>query len=110
MAKVQKRYTQEFKRETVRLVQSSGKSIAQVAVWHPGGDLTQFKSLLSPLRLTEVSIEPATVVPSMTVEVMEVAHPSSCVAISFWKAEVTAPQRKLDGQELTKCLQRNAKH
>ena len=31
MAKVQKTYTQEFKREAVRLVQTSGKSIAQVA-------------------------------------------------------------------------------
>jgi transposase len=31
MAKVQKTYTQECKREAVRLVQSSGKSIAQVA-------------------------------------------------------------------------------
>src|SRR5579859_7550198 len=31
MAKVQKTYTQEFKREAVRLAQTSGKSIAQVA-------------------------------------------------------------------------------
>ncbi len=31
MAKVQKTYLQEFKREAVRLAQSSGKSIAQVA-------------------------------------------------------------------------------
>src|SRR5579859_3631358 len=31
MSKVQKTYTQEFKREAVRLVQTSGKSIAQVA-------------------------------------------------------------------------------
>lgn len=31
MAKVQKTYTREFKEEAVRLVQSSGKSIAQVA-------------------------------------------------------------------------------
>ncbi len=31
MAKVQKTYTQEFKREAVRLAQSSGKAIAQVA-------------------------------------------------------------------------------
>ena len=31
MAKVQKTYTQEFKRDAVRLVQTSGKSIAQVA-------------------------------------------------------------------------------
>jgi transposase-like protein len=31
MAKVQKTYTQEFKREAVRLVQTSGKSMAQVA-------------------------------------------------------------------------------
>src|SRR5690349_22276815 len=31
MQKVQKTYTQEFKREAVRLAQSSGKSIAQVA-------------------------------------------------------------------------------
>lgn len=31
MKKVQKTYTQEFKREAVRLAQSSGKSIAQVA-------------------------------------------------------------------------------
>ena len=29
MAKVQKTYTQEFKREAVRLVQTSGKSIAK---------------------------------------------------------------------------------
>ena len=31
MAKVQKTYTQEFKREAVRLAQTSGKPIAQVA-------------------------------------------------------------------------------
>ncbi len=31
MQKVQKTYTQEFKREAVRLAQTSGKSIAQVA-------------------------------------------------------------------------------
>ena len=31
MAKVQKTYTQEFKREAVRLAQSSGKPITQVA-------------------------------------------------------------------------------
>jgi transposase len=31
MAKVQKTYTQEFKREAVRLAQMSGKPIAQVA-------------------------------------------------------------------------------
>jgi transposase len=31
MAKVQKTYTREFKEEAVRLVQTSGKSIAQVA-------------------------------------------------------------------------------
>jgi transposase len=31
MQKVQKTYTQEFKREAVRLAQSSGKPIAQVA-------------------------------------------------------------------------------
>src|SRR6266566_3749380 len=31
MQKVQKTYTAEFKREAVRLVQTSGKSIAQVA-------------------------------------------------------------------------------
>jgi len=31
MAKVQKTYTKEFKEEAVRLVQTSGKSIAQVA-------------------------------------------------------------------------------
>ena len=31
MQKVQKIYTAEFKREAVRLVQTSGKSIAQVA-------------------------------------------------------------------------------
>jgi transposase len=31
MAKVQKTYTKEFKEEAVRLAQSSGKSIAQVA-------------------------------------------------------------------------------
>lgn len=31
MQKVQKTYTPEFKREAVRLVQTSGKSIAQVA-------------------------------------------------------------------------------
>ena len=31
MAKVQKTYTQEFKREAVRLAQTSGKLIAQVA-------------------------------------------------------------------------------
>jgi transposase len=31
MAKVQKTYTKEFKEEAVRLVQSSGKPIAQVA-------------------------------------------------------------------------------
>ena len=31
MQKVQKTYTQEFKREAVRLVQTSGKSIAQIA-------------------------------------------------------------------------------
>ena len=31
MAKVQKVYTKEFKEEAVRLVQTSGKSIAQVA-------------------------------------------------------------------------------
>lgn len=31
MAKVQKTYTQGFKREAVRLAQTSGKSIAQVA-------------------------------------------------------------------------------
>ena len=31
MHKVQKTYTQEFKREAVRLAQTSGKSIAQVA-------------------------------------------------------------------------------
>ena len=31
MAKVQKTYTQEFKREAVRLAQTSGKSITQVA-------------------------------------------------------------------------------
>ena len=31
MAKVQKTYTQEFKREAVQLVQTSGKSMAQVA-------------------------------------------------------------------------------
>src|ERR1700694_3239004 len=31
MAKVQKTYTQELKREAVRLAQSSGKSMAQVA-------------------------------------------------------------------------------
>ena len=44
---------------------------SQVAVWHPGGDLTQFKSLLSPLRLAEISIESATVVPGTAVEVDE---------------------------------------
>ena len=31
MQKVQKTYTQEFKREAVRLVQTSGKPIAQIA-------------------------------------------------------------------------------
>ena len=31
MKKVQKTYTQEFKREAVQLVQTSGKSIAQIA-------------------------------------------------------------------------------
>ena len=31
MQKVQKTYTPEFKREAVRLAQTSGKSIAQVA-------------------------------------------------------------------------------
>jgi transposase len=31
MAKMQKTYTQEFKREAVRLAQTNGKSIAQVA-------------------------------------------------------------------------------
>src|SRR5436309_196598 len=31
MAKVQKTYTQEFKREAVRLAQTSGKPIAQIA-------------------------------------------------------------------------------
>ncbi len=31
MQKVQKTYTQEFKREAVRLAQTSGKPIAQIA-------------------------------------------------------------------------------
>jgi transposase len=31
MAKVQKTYTREFKEEAVRLIQTSGKPIAQVA-------------------------------------------------------------------------------
>lgn len=31
MAKVQKTYTKEFKEEAIRLVQTSGKPIAQVA-------------------------------------------------------------------------------
>lgn len=44
---------------------------SQVAVWHPGGDLTQFKSLLSPLGLAEISIESATMVPGTAVEVDE---------------------------------------
>ena len=46
---------------------------SQLAVWHPGGDLTQFKSLLAPLRLTEISIESAKVVHGTTVEVDEEA-------------------------------------
>jgi hypothetical protein len=46
---------------------------SQVDVWHPGGDLTQFKSLLSPLRLTELSVESATVAHGTAVEVDEEA-------------------------------------
>ncbi len=46
---------------------------SQVAIWHPGGDLTQFKSLLSPLRLTELSVESANVAHGATVEVDEEA-------------------------------------
>ncbi len=46
---------------------------SQVAVWHPGGDLTQFESLLSPLRLTELSIESANVTHGTAAEVDEEA-------------------------------------
>lgn len=46
---------------------------SQVAIWHPGGDLTQFKSLLSPLRLTELSVESANVAHGTAVEVDEEA-------------------------------------
>jgi len=42
---------------------------SQVAVWHPGGELAQFESLLVPLRLTELSVESANVVPGATAEV-----------------------------------------
>lgn len=34
---------------------------SQVAVWYPGGELSQFESLLAPLRLTEISFESANV-------------------------------------------------
>ncbi|SRR5579885_2213003 len=37
---------------------------SQVAVWQHGGDLNQFTSLLEPLRLTELSLESAHVLPS----------------------------------------------
>jgi hypothetical protein len=46
---------------------------SQVAVWQPGGELTQFKSLLVPLRLTELSAESANVAHGETVEVDEEA-------------------------------------
>jgi hypothetical protein len=46
---------------------------SQVAVWHPGGELVQFASLLVPLRLTVLSIEAAHVVPGAIAEVDEEA-------------------------------------
>ncbi len=60
---------------------------SQVAVWHPGGDLTQFKSLLSPLRLTEISIESATVAPGTTVEVDEEATDLLRAAVSLLRED-----------------------
>jgi len=42
---------------------------SQVAVWHPGGELAQFESLLVRLRLTKLSIESASVVHRATAEV-----------------------------------------
>lgn len=44
---------------------------SQVAVWHPGGELAQFKSLLAPLKLTELSVESANVAPGTTAEIDE---------------------------------------
>jgi hypothetical protein len=46
---------------------------SQVAVWDPGGELSQFESLLAPLRLTELSVESAKVVHRATAAVDEEA-------------------------------------
>ena len=46
---------------------------SQVAVWHPGGELTQFESLLIPLRLTKLSVESASVAHGAIAEVDEKA-------------------------------------
>ena len=46
---------------------------SQLAIWDPGGKLSQFESLLAPMGLTELSIESASVVHGVTAKVDEVA-------------------------------------
>ncbi len=60
---------------------------SQVAVWHPGGDLTQFQSLLIPLRLTELSIESANVAHGTTVELDEEATDLLQAAVSLLRED-----------------------
>jgi hypothetical protein len=56
---------------------------SHVAVWDPGGELSQFESLLAPLRLTELSIESATVVHGATAAADEVATGHLRAAVSL---------------------------
>ena len=60
---------------------------SQVAVWDPGGELTQFKNLLVPLRLTELSVEFANVVPGATAEVDEEATALLRAAVSLLRED-----------------------
>lgn len=60
---------------------------SQVAVWHPGGELAQFESLLVPLRLTKLSVESANVVHGATAVVDEAATDLLRAAVSLLRED-----------------------